>query len=240
MKRTLKTLIGLGFATLVFATVSGAGTLKGKVVAVMSGDTLTLETSRGKLIKVRLKEVDTPELMQPFGRQARQFSMDLALAKAVRVEYEKADKYLRVIGDVVLPDGRVLNQELLRNGLAWQYRVHHPANEFLRELEYGAWKNKEGLWVEPSALPPWEFRRETFLPVPPENRSQMDYDRIFNYGLIGDPETKTYLWPGCLNYPEKSPGFAVFGNKQDAEESGFKISPQCPGARANTDSKPSP
>lgn len=206
---------------------SGADTLNGKVVGVMSGDTFTIQTTKGKLFKVRLAEVDAPEPSQAFGKQARQFTENLLMGKTVQILYDTVDKYRRLIGKVILPDGRVLNQELLSHGFAWHYRVHYPVNQSLRELEYKAWKNKSGLWVDPSAVPPWEFRRETFLSVPPENPSQMDYDRILSYGVIGDPQTKLYQWPACRNYPKESEGFAVFGNFTDAMKSGFNVSPNC-------------
>ena len=64
----------------------------------------------------------------------------------------------RFIGEMILPDGRILNRELVRHGFAWHYRVHYPVDESLRELEYQAWKKKVGLWVDPLAVPPWEFR----------------------------------------------------------------------------------
>ena len=227
MIRILKTIIGLG--ALFLAAESGADTLNGKVVGVMSGDTLTIQSTNGKVFKVRLAEVDAPESSQAFGKQARQFTENLVMKKSVQAQFDTVDKYRRLIGTVILSEGRVLNQELVRNGFAWHYRVHYPGNEFLRELEYRAWKNKSGLWVDPSAVPPWKFRREAFLPDPPENPSQMDYDRILSYGVIGDPTTKLYQWPACRNYPKESEGFAVFGNFQEAMKAGFKVSPHCAG-----------
>ncbi|MCH8312481.1 MAG: thermonuclease family protein [Nitrospinae bacterium] len=202
--------------------------LSGKVIAVMDGDTLTFETTAGNLFKVRLKEVDAPQSGQTFGRQARQFVEDLVRGKSVDIKYETADRYGKAIGEVILPDGRILNKELVRHGFAWHYRVHYPVDESLRELEYQAWKKKVGLWVDPSAIPPWEFRRENISPQePPVNPSDVDYDDIFNYGLIGDPETKLFMWPNCRNYPHDSRGFAVFGSKLEAKTSGFRISQNC-------------
>ena len=200
----------------------------GKVVDVLDGDTLTFETRTGKLLRVRLKEVDAPEASQTFGRQARQFARDLLLGKSVRVKYKALDRYGRAIGEVILADGRVLNRELLSHGLAWHYRVHFPVDESLKELEYQAWKLKAGLWVDPSAVPPWEFRRENHSrETPPNDPSEMDYNGIFDYGLIGNPATKLYLWPDCPGYPEDSRGFAVFGSVLAAKNSGFRVSPRC-------------
>jgi len=252
MKRILITFFGLGIlfvATECFAedlrnksshpnqktlpvvskpALRGGVVLSGKVIAVMEGDTLIFETASGEFFKVRLKEVDAPQPGQTFGRQARQFVEDLALGKRVDLKYEAVDRYGKVIGEVIFPDGRILNREMVRFGYAWHYRVHYPVDEFLRELEYQAWKQKVGLWVDPSAFPPWEFRRENiFNQEPPKNSSEVDYDSIFNYGLIGDPETKLYLWPNCRNYPYASQGFAVFSSKLAAKTSGFRMSPNC-------------
>lgn len=226
MKRTLMSFLGLG--VLFVGMECFAFEVNGKVVGVLDGDTLTFESSAGKLARVRLKEVDAPEAGQIFGRQARQFVEGLALGKSAVVKYTAMDRYGRIIGEVIFPDGHSLNRELLRHGFAWHYRVHFPGDESLKELEYRAWKQKAGLWVDPAAVPPWEFRRENNSPQePPADPSQMDYDGIFNYGLIGDPETRFYFWPGCPNYPEDSRGFAVFGSKLQAKTSGFKVSPHC-------------
>lgn len=228
MKRILLILLWMG--VLLVGEDCFAVDVSGKVIGVLNGDTLTFESNAGILARVRLKEVDAPESGQIFGRQVRQFVKSLTLGKRVDVKYTAVDRYGRVIGEVTLPDGRILNRELLRRGFAWHYRVHFPVNESLRELEYQAWKLKAGLWVDPAAVPPWEFRRENNSPQdPPGEPSEMDYDSIFNYGLIGDPETKTYFWPDCPNYPGDSRGFAVFGNKLQAKTSGFRVSPHCAG-----------
>ena len=202
----------------------------GQVVDVLDGDTLTMETGAGKLLRVRLKEVDAPEPSQTFGRQARQFAQGLLTGKSVRVKYKALDRYGRAIGEVILKDGRVLNRELLSHGLAWHYRVHFPVDESLKELEYQAWKLKTGLWIDRAAIPPWEFRRENLSPkVPPNDPTEMDYNDICAHGLIGNPATKLYLWPDCPDYPEDSRGFAVFGSVLSAKNSGFKVSPRCLG-----------
>lgn len=226
MKRVMITFLGMAF--LLFGTECFAVVLSGKVIDVTEGDTLTIKSSRNLLVKVRLKEVDAPQSGQTFGRQARQWVEDLVLGKKIAVKYDSVDRYGRAIGEVILPKGLILNKELLRLGYAWHYRVHFPVDESLRELEYLAWKKKSGLWVDPSALPPWEFRRENDSPSePPTKFSDVDYDSIFNYGLLGHLETKLFLWPDCRNYPRDNQGFVVFASKQEAKTSGFKMSPHC-------------
>ncbi len=59
----------------------------------------------------------------------------------------------------MLPDGRSLNRELVRAGFAWWYRRYAPADERLEQLERDARGAKRGLWADPHAVPPWEWRR---------------------------------------------------------------------------------
>jgi endonuclease YncB( thermonuclease family) len=90
----------------------------GKVVGILDGDTIRVLRG-GKAVKVRLHGVDTPEKAQAFGTQARKFTSDLAFQRDVTVQIRATDRYGRLVGDVLLPDGRSLNQELVRAGLAW-------------------------------------------------------------------------------------------------------------------------
>ena len=111
-------------------------TKKGEVISVKDGDTLILKDKRDKLYKVRLADIDAPEIGQPFGRPAKRLLEDLALEKIVRVNYTQVDKYGRLIGEVFLPDGKMLNEEALKAGLAWHYRVKNPHSTFLEKMEY--------------------------------------------------------------------------------------------------------
>jgi endonuclease YncB( thermonuclease family) len=61
-------------ATLVFlfAQAAAAADLRGRVVGITDGDTLTLLTDRREAVRIRLAEIDTPERGQPYGSRARQ------------------------------------------------------------------------------------------------------------------------------------------------------------------------
>ena len=202
-------------------------TINGKVVSIKDGDTFTIKNQRDKLFKVRLSDIDAPELGQPFGRPAKRLLEDLALNKVVRINYTQVDKYGRLIAEVFLPDGKKLNEESLKAGLAWHYRVKYPHSIFLEEIEYKAWKKKLGLWVQEKPVPPWEFRRETRVPSPPTNPESMDYDLFLNYGIIGEPKTQVYLWPMCKDYPKNRKGYISFGNLLDAETLGYRPANGC-------------
>ncbi len=63
------------------------------------------------------------------------------------------------MGEVLLPDGRSLNHELVKAGFAWWYRKYAPEDDTLKQLEEEARQAKRGLWVDPHAVPPWEWRK---------------------------------------------------------------------------------
>ena len=73
------------------------------------------------------------------------------------------DKYGRTIGDVALPGGLSLNEELVRQGMCWWYRKYAPGNVTLEKLETEARAARRGLWRKSNPMPPWEFRKTAVL-----------------------------------------------------------------------------
>ncbi len=51
-----------------------------------------------------------------------------------------------------------LNRELVKAGFAWWYRRYAPDDETLAQLEHEARAAKRGLWADPHAVAPWEWR----------------------------------------------------------------------------------
>jgi endonuclease YncB( thermonuclease family) len=203
-------------------------TLSGKVVAVHDGDTFTLKNGRN-VYKVRLSDVDAPEMRQVFGKQAYQFTKQKVLGRRVWVKVAWIDTHGRRIGEVIAEDGWVLNEELVDAGLAWYYRVNPVRNDRLRKLEQHAFTKKLGLWVEKDPVPPWEFRRESHIPDAPATASQVDYDRIFHYGIVGNRRTKIVRWPACKNYrSHRAKQAVVFHSLQQARRMGFQPARDCP------------
>ena len=133
-------------------------TLTGKVVKISDGDTFTILVEENKQVKVRFHGIDCPESKQDFGTRAKQFTSELAFSKVVNVQVKDIDRYGRTIGIVVLPDGEILNEELLRVGLAWHYK-HYDKSEKYAALENQAKANKVGIWSMKNQIAPWEFRR---------------------------------------------------------------------------------
>ena len=140
------------------AQAAAAEELRGRVVGVTDGDTLTLLTERREEVRIRLAAIDTPESGQPYGSRARQILSDLTFGKPVRVEVQDTDRYGRTVGRV-FADGLDVNAEMVRRGAAWVYRRYSDDPVLLR-FEQAARAERLGLWGFPEAerTPPWEWR----------------------------------------------------------------------------------
>ncbi len=151
---TATLLLFLGIALV--ASQALAADFTGRVVGVADGDTITV-LHNGKGERIRLHGIDSPEKRQAFGNRAKQFTSTLVFGKTVTVQPVDHDRYGRTVGVVLLPDGRSLNHELVRAGLAWMYR-RYTNDQSLSDLEEEARVARRGLWADPHAVPPWEWR----------------------------------------------------------------------------------
>lgn len=82
----------------------------------------------------------------------------LCFGEEVKVKVKELDRYGRSIASVTLPDGTVLNEELVRKGLAWWYEQYAPDNVVLKELQEQARSENIGLWSVSNPISPWDFR----------------------------------------------------------------------------------
>jgi len=128
-----------------------------RVVGVHDGDSITCLTSDKQQVKVRLNAVDAPELGQPFANKSKQALSEMVFGKEVEVESLGEDKYKRTIGRVMAGELDV-NHEMVAKGMAWHY-VKYDDSRALREAEQSARAAKLGLWADPHATPPWEWRK---------------------------------------------------------------------------------
>jgi micrococcal nuclease len=121
-------------------------------VRAVDGDTLELDGGE----RVRLIGVNAPESVDPrrpveyFGKEAAAFTRRLAEGKTVRLEYgeETRDAYGRTLAYVYLPDGTLLNAEIIRQGYGYAYtRFPFRYQEEFRALEREARSQGRGLWA---------------------------------------------------------------------------------------------
>jgi endonuclease YncB( thermonuclease family) len=130
--------------------------VRGQVIEVVDGDTLTLLID-GQTFCCRLKGIDAPELKQPFGREAGVALHRACFGKVVQAEGHGEGHYGRQL--VVIKLGRRnLNQEMIAKGLAWQFRPL-GADKQLVAAEQRARQRRRGLWASPEPVKPWEWRQ---------------------------------------------------------------------------------
>jgi endonuclease YncB( thermonuclease family) len=193
----------------------------GKVVGISDGDTISV-LREGRAVKVRLHGVDTPEEAQAFGTQAHTFTGEMVFQRDVTVVVHTTDRYGRLVGEVLLSDGRNLNQELVRAGLAWWYRAYAPTDTRLAQLEDEARAAHRGLWAAATPVPPWVWRqqhggrlRAAALPVTAHPAPEGP--------LIGNQRSRVYHWAGCPDYAKVSAQNRVtFPSREAAEQAGYR------------------
>ncbi len=130
-----------------------------KVIAISDGDTITVLLEGNIQKKLRLAEVDCPESGQAFGKNAKQFTSDQIFGKMISFIDTDIDRYGRTIAKVYYDGGKYLSAELIKAGFGWWY-YYYSKDKSLEELEKEAQNHKTGLWKDPSAIAPWEYRRQ--------------------------------------------------------------------------------
>lgn len=150
------------FIFLALPKISFAAELIGMVVKVSDGDSITVLADNIQH-KVRLGAIDAPERWQAFGSKSRKSLAELIAGQMVLVDYNKRDKYDRIVGKVLLQDMDV-GLEQVRRGMAWHYKQYEQEQDVedrsaYAQAEYLAQHDQLGLWADSHPIPPWEFRR---------------------------------------------------------------------------------
>lgn len=117
------------------------------VAFVLDGDTLNCRSGE----RIRLLLVDSPE-RGPFGTLARNaLAALLPSGSEIRLELdeESRDKRGRLLAYVFLPDGRMVNEMLIRQGYAFLKPsvVNRRHSARLRAAESSARKQRLGVWT---------------------------------------------------------------------------------------------
>lgn len=129
-----------------------------RVTAFHDGDTISVDM-QGHEERIRFIGVDTPETQDPrkavqcFGKAASSFTQELIGNNPVRLEADpinsNRDRYDRLLRYVYLPDGRLVQAELVKQGYGFAY----TAFPFTKSAEFSAYQREareqnRGLWSE--------------------------------------------------------------------------------------------
>ena len=127
-------------------------------VTVTDGDTV-----RGKydneLIKIRLAEIDAPELKQAFGIESKNCLKKLIKQSDGKIffKFREKDRYKRHVG-WIYSENLDINLEMVKKGCAWVYD-RYAERKVLFKHQNLAKKNKLGLWKNANAIKPSDWRR---------------------------------------------------------------------------------
>lgn len=136
---------------------SRASTLQGVVQSCHDGDTCRVVVD-GQVLKIRFSGIDTPELHQKYGPEAKQFTETLVKGKAVDLKCE-GRSYDRLTCDLYIHLVHV-NAELVRNG--WAYDSTKYSKGKYKDMVAEAQKLKLGMWKHGSPpMSPYCFRHKT-------------------------------------------------------------------------------
>ncbi|OXS27831.1 MAG: hypothetical protein BCS36_10870 [Desulfovibrio sp. MES5] len=185
----------------------------GFVATCFDGDTLKLTDRR----VVRLAGIDAPELArgdrrgQLFAREARVQLAALAQGQQVKLlqaGVKHRDLYGRILAEVMLPDGRSLNEIMVRNGAAYFYPhrdLSPQLQERLRTLQHEAIAERRGMWGFLLSQP---VAKNTYL---------------------GNKESLRFFPSDCAEAQSIRPRNRVyFGNLMDAFMAGYAPARVCP------------
>jgi micrococcal nuclease len=123
------------------------------LVEVVDGDEIKVQiTSQAKPVSVRYLGLDAPERAQGtvcFNKEAREFNQSL-LKGTLRLERDRTnrDLYGRLLRYVILSDGRMVNEEMLKGGYA-RLRAFPPNLRYqkrFQQIEREARQKAVGLW----------------------------------------------------------------------------------------------
>ena len=122
---------------------NGLHTLEAKVIYLKDGDSFIVLDEQKEKIEVRLIDMDAPELHQAYGKKAKNYLSKLIKGKTVGIDFDKKDKYGRILADVYL-DSLYINKEMIRAGYAWHFTRFSDSKE-MQEAEDSARALGKGL-----------------------------------------------------------------------------------------------
>lgn len=158
----MRFIAGALLALTAYSTV--AAELTGRVTGIADGDTLNVFIECAKFeMPIRLAGIDAPEKGMAFGNVSKRSLSEMAFGKVVIIEWDKKDKYGRLVGKVSV-DGLDVNLEQVKKGLAWHFKEYQDEQTQADRDSYAKAENdaraaKAGLWTDHDPIAPWAWRK---------------------------------------------------------------------------------
>lgn len=159
--RKWKIFILIWFSVFLFLPVGVvAGQWQAEASWVPDGDTIYLKSGQ----KLRLKGIDAPEMgydrqkEQYYAPESRKGLRSLVKDRDLKIEADSlsADRYGRIVAYAWLPDGRLLNQVLVRQGLAFYYphpKQRQKYKDRILMAQRRAMNSQQGFWARLLIIP---------------------------------------------------------------------------------------
>lgn len=134
---------------------------QGVVDKVIDGDSLKIRQD-DRIYDVRLYGVDSPELAQTNGMEARDAARKLVEGKSVDVQAVSVDQNGTTIAVVYVNDQYSLQAFLVGSGWTWVHNDHCRLKicKQWQQMEKQAKAANLGLWIDPHPVPPWKWRMQ--------------------------------------------------------------------------------
>ena len=139
--------------------------------SVYDGDTFRVIDPNGQELKLRIACIDAPEKKQALGIESRDYLRSLLAKnpnKLIVVEKER-EGYGRMVAEIFIPTGKgdeeiPISGMMIKDGMAYyyaQYSKNCSDNaERYAQLEKEAQRSRVGVWKNPNAMKPSEFRKK--------------------------------------------------------------------------------
>lgn len=180
--------------------------VKGTVVVVIDGDTLTVLAQDGSPHPVKLFGADAPELKQAWGQESADQLTSMVSGKEVVIDVRQSRDKGRYFG-IVLLDGEDIGLAQIRNGMAWAYEPADCGLQFEKRSEYFQTErrsraDRKGLWADPDPIPPWTYRGDGLFrsPLDPVSKPSNSDKNVVSDGSAVSPGSPVELRPETRTY----------------------------------------
>ena len=184
-----------------------------EVLEVIDGDTLLLD---GK-VRLRLRQVDMPELENCYGQEAKDFLEGLVKGKKITVQEKILDQRGRAMSLVYLGN-RLINLEVLEGGYG---RYHSDTTSETERLKAAGKMAKQA-------------KLGVYSPKCYQQKENLEKPECVIKGNIdlNNQSIKRYYYPGCAQYEfvivEKDKGEDWFCSEAEAKKAGYVKAKSCP------------